>query len=119
MLLPLLAVALLSGCAGRNASTDQSQSTAGGKTLINYWNGFTGPDGRAMEKIVAQFQKQNPDVAVRMQIIPWGTYYDKLTLSMAYGGAPDVFVMHAGRLPEFATFDTIRPLDDLYAAAPP
>jgi multiple sugar transport system substrate-binding protein len=38
---------------------------------------------------------------------------------MAYGGAPDVFVMHAGRLPEFATFDTIRPLDDLYAAAPP
>jgi multiple sugar transport system substrate-binding protein len=52
-----------------------------------------------------------------MQVIPWGTYYDKLTLSLAYGGAPEVFIMHAGRLPEFATFDTLKPLEKLYASA--
>lgn len=72
-----------------------------------------------MEALVRRFQEQNPDVAVRMQIIPWSTFYDKLTLSLAYGGAPDVFVVHAGRLPEFASFRALRPLDDLYAAARP
>ena len=69
-----------------------------------------------MEALVTRFQAENPDVRVRMQIIPWGTYYDKLTLSLAYGGAPDVFIVHAARLPEYASFGTLRPLDDFYAA---
>lgn len=85
--------------------------------MLRFWNGFTGPDGKTMERMIAQFRKKNPDLDVRMQIIPWGTYYDKLTLSLAYGGAPDVFVIHAGRLPEFASFGVLRPLDNLYAAA--
>lgn len=109
---------LLSGCALQRTNTNSTRP-ANGKILINFWNGFTGPDGRAMEKMVARFQEQNPDVAVQMQIIPWGTYYDKLTLSLAYGGAPEVFVMHAGRLPEYATFDTLQPLEKLYASANP
>ena len=56
---------------------------------------------------------------VRMQIIPWGTYYDKLMLSLAYGGAPEVFIVHAARMPEFAAFDTLHPLDTMFASAQP
>ena len=62
-----------------------------------------------MGVLVKQFEAANPDIEVRMQLIPWGTYYDKLTLSMAYGGTPDVFIMQAARFPEFASFHTIRP----------
>jgi multiple sugar transport system substrate-binding protein len=109
---------MLSGCATSQRSANSGHN-AGGKVLLNFWNGFTGPDGRAMEKMLARFEKQNPDIEVRMQIIPWGTYYDKLTLSLAYGGAPDVFVMHAARLPEFASFDTLQPLQNLYASSQP
>jgi ABC-type glycerol-3-phosphate transport system substrate-binding protein len=103
--------------AGGGAAT--AAASRAGVTEIRFWNGFTGPDGRTMEALVRRFQDENPDVAVRMQIIPWATYYDKLTLSLAYGGAPDVFVLHAGRLPEYASFDTLRPLDDLVASARP
>jgi multiple sugar transport system substrate-binding protein len=92
---------------------------AQGRTVIDFWNGFTGPDGKMMERIVRQFKKENPDIEIRMQIIPWGTYYDKVTLSLAYGGAPEVFIMHAGRLPEFASFDVLAPLDSLYATMQP
>lgn len=92
---------------------------AGGKIVIDFWNGFTGPDGKTMEKMVAQFQKENPDVRVRMQIIPWGTYYDKLMLALAYGGAPETFIVHAARMPEFAAFDTLQPLDKQFASAQP
>jgi len=119
----MVPVLLLAGCARRRPEA-ASRATAGSKTaksehiVLDFWNGFTGPDGKTMEKLVKQFQAENRDVTVRMQIIPWGTYYDKLTLSLAYGGAPEVFVMHAARLPEFASFDTLRPLDDLFAAKP-
>ncbi len=69
-----------------------------------------------MEALVNRFQAENLDVRVRMQIIPWGTYYDKLTLALAYGGAPDVFILHAARLPEYASFGTLRPLDGFFAS---
>jgi len=88
---------------------------ADGRIVLDFWNGFTGPDGKTMEKMVHRFEERNPQIDVQMQIIPWGTYYDKLTLSLAYGGAPDLFVVHAARLPEFASFGTLRPLGDLYA----
>lgn len=109
----------MGGCTSSNTPTQGVTRTAEGKVLLKFWNGFTGPDGKAMERMVARFQKQNPDVVVQMQIIPWGTYYDKLTLAFAYGGAPDVFVMHAARLPEFAAFDTFQPLQNHFASAQP
>lgn len=87
--------------------------------MLDYWNGFTGPDGKTMEMLVEQFQRDNPDIRVKMQLIPWGTYYNKLTLALAYGGAPDVFICQANRMPEFASFDTLRPLKDLYGSAQP
>ena len=71
-----------------------------------------------MTAMVQQFQKENPDIEVDMQLIPWGTYYDKLTLSLAYGGAPDVFIMQAARLPEYASFGEMKDLSANYASDP-
>lgn len=111
-LLFALLLCLLSGC----VSSSRDGSPESRRIVLNYWNGFTGPDGKTMSAMVQQFQKENPDIEVRMQLIPWGTYYDKLTLSLAYGGAPDVFIMQAARFPEYASFHTLRPLADLYAS---
>src|SRR5438552_17334175 len=111
---------LLAGCSrSTSPALGHSGRTDGGKIVLDFWNGFTGPDGKTMEKMVHRFKERNRQIDVRMQIIPWGTYYDKLTLSLAYGGAPDLFVVHAARLPEFASFGTLRPLGDLYAASRP
>ncbi len=99
----------IAGCRGRNAASSQV-------TTLEFWNGFTGPDGETMEKIVRQFNAEHPNVRVRMQIIPWNTYYDKVTLSLAYGGAPDVFILHASRLPEYADCESITRVDDLTSA---
>ncbi|MCS6831445.1 MAG: extracellular solute-binding protein, partial [bacterium] len=69
------------GCLSHQHSNQTSNAE------IRFWNGFTGPDGATMEKIVQQFERDT-GIRVKMQIIPWGTYYDKLVLSLAYGGAP-------------------------------
>jgi len=114
-LLPCLALLALtvglSGC-------DRAQANAGGPvTEIQFWNGFSGPDGQVMEKLVREFNKQNPDVKVRMQIIPWATYYDKLTLGLAFDGAPEVFVLHAARIPEYASHGALYPMDSLVSTS--
>ncbi|HEX5322624.1 MAG TPA: ABC transporter substrate-binding protein [Capsulimonadaceae bacterium] len=107
----LLSLAFFAGC-GRSSDSSSDNS---GPIVLDYWNGFTGPDGVTMTAMVNEFERENPDIQVKMQIIPWGTYYDKLTLSLAYGGAPDVFILQSARFPEFASTGTIRPLTDLYA----
>jgi multiple sugar transport system substrate-binding protein len=64
-----------------------------------------------MERIVDSFNAAHRDIRVHMQIIPWGTFYDKVTLGLAFGGAPDVFVLHASRVPEYASHGALAPLE--------
>ena len=113
LLLAALWLALVCGGCAHPPTSRGVARDAQGRIVLNFWNGFTGPDGKTMEVMVDKFQQDNPDVRVKMQIIPWGTYYDKVTLALAYGGAPDVFVCHAARIPEFASFGKLRPLDEL------
>ncbi len=105
--LPVAVLGFLSGGCFRKAP-----DTIAEPGVLRFWNGFTGPDGATMERMVKRFEKDS-GLRVKMQIIPWATYYDKLTLSLAYGGAPDVFICHANRLAEFARYNVMRPIDDL------
>jgi len=102
----LSAVAAVSGC----------DTAARGKTTIRFWNGFTGPDGRTMLHIVQQFNRENPDVRVLMQRMPWATYYNKLFVAGLGGRAPEVFVVHAANIERFMQADFLRPVDDLVRA---
>src|SRR5437762_942491 len=89
----------------------QSVANASAITDLRFWNGFTGPDGKTMERMVRQFQTENPAIRVHMQIIPWAQYYDKLTLGLAFHEGPDVFVCHGNHLPEFAQYGVFKPLE--------
>src|SRR5947208_1676700 len=93
------------------AGCSRPEVQAAGSIHLRFWNGFTGPDGKTMEKMVAQFQQENPAIRVDMQIIPWAQYYDKLTLGLAFDKGPHVFICHANRLPEFAQYHAFKPLD--------
>lgn len=83
------------------------------KTKIRFWNGFTGPDGRTMLKLVKRFNQENPDVQVLMQRMDWATYYNKIFVAGLGGRAPEVFVIHADYMERFLQADFLRPVDDL------
>ena len=63
--------------------------TVAGKVpiTIRFWNGFTGPDGRAMLGLIKQFNDANPDINVTMQRMDWGLYYNKLFVAGLGGRA--------------------------------
>lgn len=102
--LALLLLALVGGCA-------PAPEDPNGPIELQFWNGFSGPDGKTMEKIVEGFNSSHKDIQVKMQIIPWGTFYDKVTLGLAFGGAPDLFILHANRIPEYASNNALADLD--------
>jgi multiple sugar transport system substrate-binding protein len=85
----------------------------GDQAQVRFWNGFTGPDGRTMLRIVREFNQQNQDTRVLMQRMDWATYYNKLFVAGIGGRAPDVFIVHAGNLERFIRAGFIEPLDDL------
>lgn len=101
-----LTLLLVGGCKDRS-QVDEN-------TALRFWNGFSGPDGSTMKKIVESYNAENPDGKFDMQIIPWNTYYDKVTLGMAFGGAPDVFIMQVSRLPQYADAGAIEPIGELF-----
>jgi multiple sugar transport system substrate-binding protein len=80
---------------------------------LRFWNGFTGPDGRTMLRIVQRFNRENPHVHVVMQRIDWATYYNKLFVARLGGRGPDVFVLHTDSVPRFVYAGFLRPCDDL------
>ena len=87
------------------------------KTTIRFWNGFTGPDGRTMLRMVKQFNRENPDIHVLMQRMDWGTYYNKLFVAGLGNRAPEIFILHADNIPRFTQADFVRPIDDLVHGA--
>jgi len=86
--------------------------------VIRFWNGFTGPDGRTMLRMVRRFNEAHPGIRVIMQRMDWGTFYNKLFVAGLGGRAPEVFVLHTRSLMRFARAGFAAPLDPLLTDFP-
>lgn len=86
------------------------------KTKVSFWTGFTGPDGERMVDLIRDFHQQNPDVEVSLQRIDWGVYYNKLFVAGLGKRSPEVFVLHAGMMPRFASAGLMAEMDNLLDA---
>ena len=82
-------------------------------TEIEFWNGFTGSDGKQMEVIVEEFNNTHPDIHCTMQLIPWGEYWEKITAGAQSGLVPNVGVIHFDDIPKFAALGVALPMDDV------
>ncbi len=108
----LLLIALILGI-GR--SDMRCQAISGHKTVeLNFWNGFTGPDGRIMLGLVRKFNDANPDILVSMQRMDWATYYNKLMVAAVDGRGPEVFVLQSSSLPRMHRAGFVSNVTDLF-----
>lgn len=86
-----------------------------GSTVINFWNGLTGSDGQGMVRIVKRFTDENPDVTVKIQMIAWRTFYDKLSASLVAGNPPEMWIQHSEDVIRYASKGLMKQLDDIAA----
>ncbi|MFF2507742.1 extracellular solute-binding protein [Streptomyces sp. NPDC058067] len=81
-------------------------------TRVRYWNLFSGGDGYNMIAMLDAFRKANPAIAVKDSTLQWGhPYYTKLAMAASGSRAPDLSVMHLGRVAGFAPGRLLDPWD--------
>jgi ABC-type glycerol-3-phosphate transport system substrate-binding protein len=87
-----------------------------GGTHISFWNGLTGSDGVTLNAMLSQFVVDHPEVSVTTEIIPWGTLYTKLQAAFVAGQPPDMFLLHASEIPQFASYGVLKDLSPWYTS---
>lgn len=100
-----VALAVAAALPGCGASVDGE--------AIRFWNGFTGPDGRNMLRLVERFNDSAVAGSAFMQRMGWGVYYNKLFVAALGGRGPEVFVIHADQMARFARAGLLREMGDV------
>jgi multiple sugar transport system substrate-binding protein len=114
----LLCAAALGLAVAACSSAGGSTSSSGGHVTLTYWNGFTGPDGPTVTKLVNQFNKTHPNITIKMSIMPWDVFYEKLLPALAAGDGPNIEAMDTQDLPQYAVKHVFLSLNSYYKSSP-
>jgi multiple sugar transport system substrate-binding protein len=78
-------------------------------TTIEFWG--LGREGEVVIELLPQFYRENPDIRVDVQQIPWTAAHEKLLTSFVGNSFPDVTQIGNTWIPELATLRAIEPLN--------
>lgn len=82
---------------------------------ISFW--AIGREGEIAAQLIEQFTRENPDVEVEVQKLPWSAAHEKLLTAYAGDTLPDVCQLGSTWVAEFAALDALEPLDAQVAAS--
>jgi multiple sugar transport system substrate-binding protein len=77
---------------------------------LQFWGGWTGPDGDVMRQMVDEYNKAHPDVQVTLTTLQWTPLFTKFVAAAAAGNSPDIMAMHGPDIPQFAAKGLLSPL---------
>ncbi len=84
---------------------------------LDFWGGWTGPDGGIMQQLVDQYNAENPGVNVTLTIQGWSPLFDAFIAAASAGTAPDIMAMHPQETAMFVELGLIGPVADIVAAS--
>ncbi|KGI79090.1 sugar ABC transporter substrate-binding protein [Oleiagrimonas soli] len=96
----LLAVALLL-CACRHAAPPATQT-------VTFW--AMGREGESVRRLMPAFEREHPDIRVRVEILPWKAAHQKLLTAFAGDVTPDLCQLGNTWVPELAALGALQPL---------
>lgn len=76
--------------------------------LTFYW--YEDRFAATMTSYIEQFQELHPGAQITLEILPFGTYFEKLPVQIASGTAPDVFFLVSGQVQNYARMDALMDL---------
>jgi multiple sugar transport system substrate-binding protein len=117
----LIGSVLLSACSAGTEKVDQKTAKKDEKVTINYYTWESGPTAEVVEKKIANFEKENPNIDVKYEPLVTNNnsleYYKKLDIKMGTGQPIDVVAFsHVDFLVERATRGVLAPLDKFLKA---
>jgi multiple sugar transport system substrate-binding protein len=102
----LLALSLVAGCRPERGAPDGP---------LRFW--ALGREGEIVAQLVPEFERLHPDVAVRVQQVPWSAAREKLLTAYVGGAMPDVLQVGNTWVPELVALGALEPLDRRVDAA--
>jgi len=89
------------------------------KTTLRYWDFINpkgkGPRNEALKIIIENFEARNPDVEVKVEVLPWAKIGEQLVAAVAAHKGPDVARVLWMELPFLVNAGVIAPLDEFVA----
>ena len=84
---------------------------------LEFWGGWTGPDGAIMQELVDQYNAENPDVQVNLSVQQWSPLFDQFIAAGSAQQAPDIMSMHPQEIAQFVELGLIEPVEELVATS--
>lgn len=95
---------------------------ADGKASITYWTflpfGGTRPREAGETKIIEAFQKAEPNISVKVEVLPWNELHTKYLAAFSAGRGPDVIRVDPTQLLLHVKANSLAPLDSYVRSWP-
>lgn len=77
-------------------------------TVIKFW--AMGAEGEVVSQLIPEFERENPNLKVKVQQVPWTAAQEKLITAFASEKLPDVFQLGNTWVPQFHSLKVIENL---------
>ncbi len=85
------------------------------RVALDFW--AFGREGEVVRTLIEQFERENPEIRVRVQQIPWSAAHEKLLTAFAGNAMPDVFQLGNTWIPEFVAVNALAALEPMLTAS--
>jgi raffinose/stachyose/melibiose transport system substrate-binding protein len=93
----LLSTGVLYGSSKKEAAPEKKEPAAPEKKVLRMWSwNNEGDYPKVFELIIERFERDHPDVEIKIQWIPYTDYNEKLKASIAAGDYPEIVEIHPG-----------------------
>jgi multiple sugar transport system substrate-binding protein len=87
--------------------------TASSSTTVEWWQFWTDPDIKTtVMEIVADFERQNPDIKVNVTDLTWANGQEKLAIAFAANSGPDIVELGSDWIAQFAANGRLADISD-------
>lgn len=93
-----------------------SSSASGQAIKLMGWVGLFDFQKPGWERIVEEFEKQNPGVTIEYIGTPFEETLNQATVAIVGGNAPDIIQISSGWVPQLQAMDALEPLDNHFSA---